>query len=128
MTTSASSQRSQRLYRSDKFKVPPSARGEFLERVRSTHQLLKTLPGFVRDAVFEQNNRPGTFNFVTLVEWENAEALEAAKKAVMVKHEKMGLNPREMFARLGIDADLGNYTQIESLEGRGPIISEPLKK
>ena|SRR5438105_8011038 len=114
MITSASSQKPQRLYRIDKFKVPQSARGEFLERVRSTHQFLRTLPGFVRDALFEQTSGPGAFNFVTLVEWESAEALESAKKAVMGKHAEIGFDPKEMFARLGIDADLANYTRIET--------------
>jgi len=91
MITSASSQTPQRLYRIDKFNVPQSARGEFLEKVRTTHQFLRTLPGFVRDALFE-----------------------AAKKAVMAKHEEEEFHPREMFARLGIDADLANYRQVEA--------------
>ncbi len=114
MITSASSQKPQRLYRIDKFNVPQSARGEFLENVRNTHQFLRTLPGFVRDALFEQTSGPGAFNVVTLVEWESAEALEAAKKAVMAKHAEEGFRPNEMFARLEIDADLANYIQFEA--------------
>jgi hypothetical protein len=71
----------------------------------------------VRDALFEQTSGPGAFNFVTLVEWESAEALEAAKKAVMAKHEEEGFHPEEMFARLEIDADLANYVQFDERSG-----------
>jgi hypothetical protein len=74
----------------------------------------KNLPGFVRDAVFEQTSGPGAFNHVPLVEWESAEALEASKKTVMAKHQEVGFNPKEMFARLGIDAELANYIQLEA--------------
>jgi heme-degrading monooxygenase HmoA len=114
MVDSAFSPNPQRLYRIDKFKVPQSARVEFLEQVRTTHELLRTLPGFVRDALFEQSSGPGAFNFVTLVEWENAEALEGAKQVIMAKHADSEFNPPEMFARLGIDADLANYVQFEA--------------
>jgi hypothetical protein len=114
MITSAFSPNPQRLYRIDKFKVPQSVRIEFLERVRTTHQLLRTLPGFVRDAVFEQTSGPGVFNFVTLVEWESAAALEGAKQVIMAKHAEREFNSGEMFTRLGIDADLANYVQFEA--------------
>jgi heme-degrading monooxygenase HmoA len=91
--TSASPQ-DQHLFRIDKFKVPAAARNEFLDRVRSTHQLLRTQPGFVRDGVYEQTEGPGSFNFVTLVEWENSETLEVAKKTVAAKHLSRGLHNR----------------------------------
>jgi hypothetical protein len=31
----------------------------------------------------------------------------------MAKHQEMNFSPQEMFARLGIKADLGNYKKIE---------------
>jgi hypothetical protein len=40
------------------------------------------------------------------------ESMEAARRAVVAKREEIGFNPREMFARLGIKADLANYKQI----------------
>lgn len=51
----------------DKFKVPRAARNDFLERVLSIHELLRTQPGFVQDFVLEQVGGPGSFNIVTIV-------------------------------------------------------------
>jgi heme-degrading monooxygenase HmoA len=111
MMTSPSTQNPQHLYRIDKFKVPPPARDEFLTRVRETHGFLSTLPGFVRHSIFEQSSGPGAFNFVTLAEWESAEALEGASKSVAAKFEASGFNPQEVRARLGIDADVAIYLE-----------------
>jgi heme-degrading monooxygenase HmoA len=101
------------ILRVDKFSVPADARAEFLEKVQATHALLRTQAGFVQDAILEQTSGPGEFNFVTIVEWENAEAMEPARKAVAALHQRMNLDPREMLARLGIRADIGNYKPVE---------------
>jgi hypothetical protein len=108
------SHKSARIYRVDKFVVPDSVRKEFISRVRSTHELLRTLPGFLQDFVLEQSSGPGEFNFVTIVEWDGVQSIENAKAAVMAMQKEMQFNPQEMFARLGIKADLGNYKQIEA--------------
>lgn len=102
------------VYRVDKFKVPKPARDEFIQKVRITHEFIKTLPGFIQDFVFQQTGGPGEFNFVTVAVWESADAIDAAKKAVMAKHEEIGFKPNEMFDRLGIEADLANYSQTEA--------------
>lgn len=111
MTTSTS-QNQPHLYRVDKFRVPPAARAEFLARVRSTHELLRTLPGFMQDSVLEQTGGPGTFNFVTIAVWGSAEALDAAREVVTAKHNEIGFDPGEMLARLGIEADVANYARV----------------
>jgi heme-degrading monooxygenase HmoA len=104
---------SAQIYRIDKFHVPLTARHEFLNQVQTTHEFLRTLPGLVQDAVLEQTRESSEFNFVTIAVWESAEAIEAAKQAVMAKHEAMGFNAQEMFARLGIKADLATYRTIK---------------
>ncbi|MEZ4734264.1 MAG: antibiotic biosynthesis monooxygenase family protein [Caldilineaceae bacterium] len=103
----------ERLYRIDKFNVPAPAHAEFLEKVQLTHELLRTLPGFIQDLVFEQSDGPGQFNFVTLVVWENRAALEAARAVVLAKHRESGFSPSETFERLHIVADVAIYSQIE---------------
>lgn len=113
MTASPYSQGPQQIYRIDKFAVPDSARREFIENVRSTHEFLRTLPGFIQDSVLEKTGGPGEFNFVTIAVWHSAEAIEGAKDAVKYRHEELGFSPQEMFARLGIKADLVNYRQID---------------
>jgi heme-degrading monooxygenase HmoA len=101
------------IYRVDKFAVPPEAREEFLGRVRTTHEFLRTLPGFIRGYVLEQSSGPGEFNIVTFVEWQSQQAVDNAVSAVAALHRRMNFNPRENVARLGIKADLGFYKEIE---------------
>ncbi len=97
------------VFRVDKFVVPATARQEFLEKVGKTHELLGTMKGCLQNLVLEQESGPGAFNFVTIVEWGGVEAIENAKSAVMALHSQIGLKPQELFARLGITADLANY-------------------
>ena len=107
------SNKPERIYRVDKFVVPDLAREEFISKVQATHELLRTLPGFLQDFVLEQSAGPGEFNVVTIVEWDSIESIEPARAVVMARHKEMNFNPQEMFARLGIKADLGNYRQIQ---------------
>jgi heme-degrading monooxygenase HmoA len=102
-----------RVYRVDKFRVPDAAYGEFLARLHETHQFLRTQPGFIEDCVLEQTGGPGTFNFATIVIWENAAAVATAKAAVAEWRQRTGFDPHEMFARLGLEADLANYEAID---------------
>lgn len=113
MTDNQVSSRSKHVYRVDKFVVPEHARDESLAKVRNTHELLKSLPGFLQDYVLEQFSGPGEFNFVTIVEWDSTRSIENAKEAVMTMYKKANFNPQEMFARLGIKADLANYRQVD---------------
>jgi heme-degrading monooxygenase HmoA len=100
------------LHRIDKFKVPPAAREVFLERTRDMQAFLATLPGFVQAAVFERADGQSPFNFVSKVEWESADAIEGAKKAVNARLEGAGLNVPEMRARMGVEADTAIYAEI----------------
>lgn len=113
MNTNVNSPRGH-IYRVDKFVVPAPARGEFLDEVRKTHALLKTQSGFVRDTVLEQFAGTGEFNFVTIVEWENQASVDNAKAAVASMFARSNFNPQEMFRRLGIKADLGNYQRVDA--------------
>lgn len=70
-------------------------------------------PGFVRDAILEQSSGPGEFNFVTIVEWQNSDAIEGARRAVAALHHKMNFAAQAMISRLGIRADIANYKRVE---------------
>lgn len=102
------------IYRVDKFVIPSAAREEFLDKVRRTHSLLKTQPGFLQDLILEQSSGPGEFNFVTIVEWASQEAFDNARNAVQKLQREMNFNPQEIFARLGIKADIANYKRLEA--------------
>jgi heme-degrading monooxygenase HmoA len=99
----------QRIFRLDRFLVPVAGRDEFLEQVRRTHQVLRSLPGFVEDVVLERPAGASRFSIVTLVIWESQEAVEDARVAVSVEHRKAGFDRHKMLARLGVEADVGNY-------------------
>jgi heme-degrading monooxygenase HmoA len=114
MNVNTSATKPERIYRVDKFSVPERARDEVISRVRETHALLKTLPGFVQDFVLEQSSGSGQFNFVTIVEWEDAQSMVNAKAAVTAMHKELNFNPQEMYARLGISAELGLYKRIDA--------------
>ena len=99
----------QHVFRVDRFNVPNSARDEFLKRVTDTHKILSRQKGFVRDVLLEQSSGPDQFNLVTMAEWESQEAVDGAREAVAELHRQLGFDPREIFGRLGIRAELGNY-------------------
>jgi heme-degrading monooxygenase HmoA len=101
------------VFRVDKFVVPAPAREEFLDKVHATHAVLRTQPGFVRDAILEQSSGPGEFNFVTIVEWQDSDAIEGARRAVAALHQKINFDAQAMISRLGIRADIANYKRVE---------------
>jgi heme-degrading monooxygenase HmoA len=100
------------IFRVDKFSVPSQSRDEFLQRISETHQILRKQPGFVRDAILEQVSGSGRFNIVTIAEWENQEAVDRAKDAVMQFHTSSGFSPQATMIRLGVEADIANYKQV----------------
>jgi hypothetical protein len=104
----------QSIYRIDKFIVPQQVKAVFLSRIQETHQLLRTLPGFVRDLIVEKVSGAGEFNFVTTVEWQNLLALEQARQSVHNFHASIGFNPQEFFDQLGVKADLANYKEVSA--------------
>ena len=101
------------IYRVDKFIVPAAAQQEFLARVRSTHALLRSLRGCTQELVLEQTSGPGSYNYVTVLGWADLASIEAAKIAARTLHAQTDFHPQEMFSRLGIQADLGNYQALE---------------
>ncbi len=100
------------LYRIDRFVVPAAARDEFLKNITRVHSILREQPGFIWDAILESAPGPGEFDFVTIAEWEKADALEPAKAAVAASHHEAGFDPQEMFQRLGIRMEPGNYRYV----------------
>ncbi|WP_376704995.1 antibiotic biosynthesis monooxygenase [Mesorhizobium sp. ISC25] len=100
------------VFRVDKFVVPANAREEILAKVRMTHELLRQQQGFVQDFLLEQFSGPGEFNLVTIVEWERQAAVDKVVPIIKAAHERIGFNPQETIARLGVKADIANYQRI----------------
>lgn len=108
-------------YRLDTFTVPAAGRAEFLGRVAATHAVLRAQPGFVRDAVLERplagpsevdGSGADASVIATLVEWESEQAAAPVAAAVAAAHRAAGFDRAEMFARLGIRADLAAYRPV----------------
>jgi heme-degrading monooxygenase HmoA len=100
------------IFRVDRFKIPVAAREEFLARVRATHEILRPIPGFVEDFLLEQRLASGDLRIVTIAVWQNAQAFNSAKAIVQERYKKIGFNPAEIIERLGIEADLADYTML----------------
>ncbi|MBB3390111.1 heme-degrading monooxygenase HmoA [Rhizobium sp. BK275] len=100
------------FYRIDKFIVPAAAREEFLVNVMMTHKVLEAQDGFINHTVLEQVAGPGEFNFVTVAEWESADVVERVRAVVAAAHKAANFDPQEMFARLGIRADIASYKPV----------------
>jgi hypothetical protein len=47
------------------------------------------------------------------VEWQNSDAIEGARRAVAVLHQKINFDAQAMISRLGIPADIANYKRVE---------------
>ncbi|MFC6632904.1 antibiotic biosynthesis monooxygenase [Microbulbifer taiwanensis] len=105
---------SRKIFRLDSFQVPQAARAEFLARVRQTHELLRRQSGFVQDRLLEKPATEGKFILVTMVEWQSPESVALAREAVAIMHRETGFNPQVFLARLGIEAEIGNFTEIET--------------
>lgn len=103
---------SHHIYRVDKFNVPKTSRDEFLAKVNETHQILRDMPGFLQDFILEQDLDPNFCSILTFVEWENQESVENAKVKVGDRQKEKGFNPKEVFTKLNIKADMGTYSQI----------------
>lgn len=76
----------------------------------------RELPGFRRDRLVEQRDVRGTFQIVTLVEWEDVRAMASAKEAVAARYREAGFDPQAFLARLGIEANFGTYAEIARTE------------
>jgi heme-degrading monooxygenase HmoA len=103
------------VFRVDKFVVPANAREEILTKVRMTHDLLRQQQGFVQDFLLEQFSGPGEFNLVTIVEWQSQASVDKVVPIIKAAHQRIGFNPQETIARLGVRADIANYQRIPGL-------------
>ena len=104
---------SDETFRVDRFTVPEATRNEFLAQVADTHRILRTLPGFVRDAILEKPGGPGELILLTIAEWASTEAIENARKVIQDHRAETGFEPQEFMAKLGITPELASYHRLQ---------------
>jgi heme-degrading monooxygenase HmoA len=100
------------LYRIDTLTVPVANRTKFFELVNETHAVLRRQPGFQRDLIVERADSSASCDFVTLVEWDSREAMEAAGEAVQRRHQQLGNDVQRYIADNGIAIDRGVYRPV----------------
>jgi heme-degrading monooxygenase HmoA len=96
----------------DKITVPKAALTEFIARMNINRALIKTLPGFVEDSVYQSAGDDETILYVTVAVWESEEAILNAKNAVQSEYRREGFDMPAMLARTGINIDRGIYRQL----------------
>ena len=98
------------VFRVDKFAVPADALSAFLARVKWVDRVLAEMPGCRQNLVLTQAGEASSeFNVTTIVEWESAEAMSAAKARVQWRYAEEGFDPAAFMRRVGVRADLGVY-------------------
>lgn len=97
------------VFRVDRFVVPAGARDTFLAQVRATRDFLATLDGCLQNVVLEEPVDTGSSRILTIVEWRDAKAFDSAKAAAAERYRATNFKPGDLIARLGVEAELGNY-------------------
>lgn len=97
------------VFRIDRFRVPPAAVAAFMERVQRIRALLDPQPGCRQNLVLTQSEQEGVLRVLTLVEWQSAQAMSAARAAVQERYAEEGFDPLSFMQQLGVEADLGVY-------------------
>ena len=100
------------VFKLDRFIVPVAARDEFVARTQPIRDFLQTLDGYMENLLLERPGAEGTVNIVTVARWRDAAAFERARAAAAERYRATGFNPAELIKRLGISADMGNYTPL----------------
>jgi heme-degrading monooxygenase HmoA len=86
----------------DTFIVPEESINEFLEQVRKSASLLRTLPGFVEGLVCEKTHGESPNNVVTTAVWQDEEAFQNTKTSAAEAFKQMGFDPPAIMKRLDV--------------------------
>lgn len=97
----------------DKFHVPKASIAPFMEKMDTNRQLIKTLPGFIGDNVFQQTEANGDLVVVTVAEWESLDSIAKAKETVQSEYKKTGFDLPGFIAKLGITMERGIFERTE---------------
>lgn len=66
----------------DNFFIPKKAMREFKDRTKINMGIVKKQPGFINEQAYEQFDEQGNLIYITIVVWENSDAIKKAKAAV----------------------------------------------
>lgn len=100
------------LYRIDRFTVPGHARDAFLDRLVAIRDFLQDRPGCLYNRIAESTREDGTVSMMTIVEWKDRAAMNAARAAAKAFYDETGFDPAAFMASLAIEPDFGLYADI----------------
>jgi hypothetical protein len=86
----------------DRFSMPESAVTEFTQRMNYNRTLIKSLPGFIRDDVYEMKDENGNWSVITIATWQNQNYINEAKKAVQEDYKRTGFNMQQFIQQRNI--------------------------
>lgn len=98
----------------DKLSVPARAKEEFIQRMSINRNLLKQIPGFIKDEVFVRTEENGDQVYITVAQWESADQLKQARERVEAEYKKTGFNVQEFCQRLNIKMERAMYQPAEN--------------
>jgi heme-degrading monooxygenase HmoA len=93
----------------DKATCPANAKMEFIKRMNMSRDFIRKQPGLVKEDAYESTDKDGNLTVLTTVIWENEEALQKTRQAVMAEYKREGFNMMEFCQRLGIKIERGDY-------------------
>lgn len=105
--------KSKRVTFIDTFTIPENAREAFINRMNKNRELLKTMPGFIKDHAYEKTAGESRFNYITIATWENEDAITNAKKAVEAYYRNENFNLQEFIKQNGIKLERALYSEMK---------------
>ena len=93
----------------DKFVVPEVSKAKFLEEIRKSAALLRTLPGFMEGFIYEKTDGDSRNHIMTSAVWKNEEAFLNARKTAAEEFKKIGFNPQEIMKNLNVEMERAVY-------------------
>lgn len=97
----------------DKFFIPKNSIEEFTRQMNYNRSFIKSLPGFVKDEVYEQKDEEGNLTIITVAAWQSQDSLNNAKSAIQAEFKRIGFNPIEFYQRLNIKMERGLYNEMK---------------
>lgn len=95
-------QNNDHVYFVDRFVVPKNAVAAFADRMNYNRDIIKTIPGFIRDEVIISELDNGDLSIMTIAVWLSQEHLDSARNIVQEEYRKIGFDPHKFTKQLNI--------------------------
>lgn len=99
------------VYLVDRFTIPPAAMEAFQQRLKYNRDLIKQMPGFIKDDIMTRKTDNGMVELLTVAVWKDQTSLGNAKKLVQAEYDKINFNPAEFTKSLNILMERDIYQQ-----------------